>query len=151
MERLTKRELSQNGYVDCPTSVASSSDCNDSCMYKKCKWNEDALKKLKDYEDAEEQGLLLRLPYKIKDAVDALFSHNEIVSLWIKVEKEITYHQLIWNGMAWNIPEELKTCDFVKIFGTIPETITQADTINIEIILSKEAEQALARMEKENG
>jgi hypothetical protein len=35
--------------------------------------------------------------------------------------------------MAWDIPKEYKTCEFVKIFGTIPESITEADTINIEV------------------
>lgn len=104
--------------------------------------------KLAEYEDAEEQGLLLIEPCDIEDIIDKLFSHNERVSLWVNVKEEITYHQLIWSGMAWDIPEIFKSCYFVKIFGTIPEKITQADIINIEVVLTKEAEQALAKMKE---
>lgn len=112
--------------------------------------NEDVLK-YRQWKDAEEQGLLLIEPCDVEDIIDKLFSHNERVSLWVSVKEEITYHQLIWSGMAWDIPEVFKSCYFVKIFGTIPEKITQADIINIEVVLTKEAEAALARMEKENG
>ena len=122
---------------------------------------------LKTYKDAEEQGLLLRLPapldgvesfsidgkdtwfrlpITVNEAVDKLFSHNETISLWKEIKEETSYHELVWNGMAWDIPDELKNCRFVKIFGTIPESIIQADNINIEIVLSKEAEAALEKM-----
>ena len=37
----------------------------------------------------------------------------------------------------------LQSCKFVKIFGTIPESIVHADIINIEVELSEEAEAAL--------
>lgn len=109
----------------------------------------DVLNKLGEYEDLEEQGLLLKLPISIESAVDKLFSHNEIISLW-REEKEngVSCHKRIWYGMAWDIPKELKSCKFVKIFGTIPESIAHADIVNIEVVLSAEAEKALAEMEK---
>ena len=71
--------------------------------------------------------------YKLHETVDKFFSHNEIVALWKEEKDEISYHKLLWRGMAWDIPKEYKTCKFVKIFGTIPESITEADTINIEV------------------
>lgn len=104
------------------------------------------IKKLAQYEDEEEQGLLLRLPIAVYDVVDKLFSRNELISLWREVKEETTYHKRIWYGMAWDIPDELKQCQFVKIFGTIPESIVHADIINIEVVLSSEAEKALAEM-----
>lgn len=107
--------------------------------------NEDVLK-YRQWKEAEEQGLLLIEPCDVEDIIDKLFSHNERVSLWVSVKEKITYHQLIYSGMAWDIPEVFKSCYFVKIFGTIPEKITQADIINIEVVLTKEAEQAIARM-----
>ena len=110
----------------------------------------EAVEKLAAYEDAEEQGLLLKLPCKVGDVVDKLFSHNEIISLWVEVKEEIIFKRLIWNGMAWNIPENLKQCNFEKIFGTIPQQITQADVINIVITSSKEVEEALAKIQEEN-
>lgn len=106
--------------------------------------------KLAEYEDLEEQGLLLRLPVTVNDVVDKLFSHNELISLW-KVEEDGLewFHKRIWHGMAWNIPKELKQCQFVKIFGTIPESIVNADIINVEVLLSEEAEAALEKMKGE--
>lgn len=71
--------------------------------------------------------------YKLHETVDKFFSHNEVVALWKEEKGEISYHKLLWRGMAWDIPKEYKTCKFVKIFGTIPESITEADTINIEV------------------
>ncbi|MBR5508988.1 MAG: hypothetical protein IKV59_02935 [Lachnospiraceae bacterium] len=65
MERLTKRELAAVNGKEIVLCERKEEDCNDSCMYKRCKWNEQALRKLKEYEDLEEQGLLLRLPCKI--------------------------------------------------------------------------------------
>ena len=112
-------------------------------------YEEKIYNKLKYYETLEEQGLLLKLKQvSVNDVVDKLFSHNEIISLWRKVKDEVSYRKRIWYGMAWDIPEELKNCKFVKIFGTIPESIAHADIINIEVVLSEEAEKVLAEMEK---
>ena len=73
MERLTKRELADVEGKQIVLCNHKESDCNDSCMYRRCKWNEKALKKLKEYEDAEEQGLLLRLPCKVGDTIYYIF------------------------------------------------------------------------------
>ena len=153
MERLTKRELINGKYIGCNIEIGqmnSCPDCNDSCMYGTCKWQEKANQKLKEYEDLEEQGLLLKLKQaSVNYVVDKLFSHNEIISLWRETkENGLSFHKRIWYGMAWDIPEELKNCKFVKIFGTIPESIAHADIINIEVVLSEEAEKALEEMER---
>lgn len=146
MERLTRK--SQIGdmvwFVDHENSNMDLEPCEMNPHH-----NRLAIQKLAAYEDAEEQGLLLRLPCKVEDVVDKLFSHNEIISLWQEVKEETTYHKRIWYGMAWDIPEELKNCKFVKIFGTIPESIVHADIINIEVVLSEETEAALKKMKGE--
>lgn len=77
---------------------------------------------------------------RVCDLVDKIFSHNEVVALWKEEKGEISYHKLLWRGMAWDIPEEYKTCKFVKIFGTIPESITEADTVNIEIVFENDVD-----------
>ena len=96
----------------------------------------------------------VELPCKVKDLIDTIISHNEIVAIWERRKnKEGRYHALLWKGMAWDIPEEYLERTFLKIFGTVPESITEADTVNISVtpILKpvKEAEQAL--MERENN
>lgn len=83
---------------------------------------------------AELKETVLKLPAPITDVVDKLFSHNEFISLWIEEKNDITFHTKIWSGMAWDIPDEFKSYKFVRIFGTVPESIVQADTINIEVI-----------------
>ncbi len=71
MGRLTKRDKCklENGeeFVLCNHKEE---DCNDSCMkVKECRWYKKAMSRLKEYEDLEEQGLLLRLPCKVGDTV----------------------------------------------------------------------------------
>ena len=74
------------------------------------------------------------IPYEVKDIIDTIISHNEIVALWIEEETEdVRYDKQIWRGMAWDIPNSYKGCKFIKIFGTVPESIVEADTINIRI------------------
>lgn len=114
----------------------------------------EAARKLAVYEDAEEQKALkeqvnnLSFPCKLEYMIDDIFSHNEIVALWVN-EPGKHLHLRVWRGMAWDIPKALKECEFVNIFGVVPETIDKADTINICIKLSAEAEKALAEMKGE--
>lgn len=106
--------------------------------------------RLKEYEEAEEQGLILRLPCRLGDIVDRIISHNETVTLMFETEiGSFRGLQHFWHGMAWNIPKEYLELPFVKIHGVVPDKITEADTIWIEV--RKEAEQALAKMEESNG
>lgn len=109
--------------------------------------------KLVKYEDAEEQGLLLRLPCKVENLIDKVISHNEVVALWFEVVAgDKAYDELIWKGMAWGIPEAYKQCEVVKIFGSIQESIYETDIINIRIKLTKEeAEAKLKEMECGNN
>lgn len=76
MERLTKRELVEpkigKKIVGCNYK---DEDCNDSCLvHVSCRWNDKALEKLKEYEDLEEKGMLIRLPVAIGDTVYAITS-----------------------------------------------------------------------------
>lgn len=57
MERLTRRDLADVNGKQIVLCDSKEEDCNDSCLYRRCKWNEKALRKLKEYEDAEEQGV----------------------------------------------------------------------------------------------
>lgn len=145
MKRLTKRNIHGVPYYP---------ECFDKCAGKGpsikchcCYFEHEIIIKLAEYEDLEEQGRLFKLPISVENVIDKLFSHNEIVALWCKVEKDVTYHKLVWRGMAWDIPKKFKSCGFVKFFGTIHQNISQADTINIEVLLTEEAEKAL-EMEK---
>lgn len=69
MERLTERtelgaSIDKNG--DCPTcSICWNCDIPP----RKCQYISDALEKLADYEDLEEQGRLIKLPCKVGDTV----------------------------------------------------------------------------------
>ena len=96
----------------------------------------------------KEHNRFVELPCKVKDLKDTIISHNEVVGIWERRKnKEGRYHALLWKGMAWDIPEEYLDRTFLKIFGTVPESIAEADTVNISVtpILKsvEEAEQAL--------
>lgn len=66
---------------------------------------------------------------KIIQLVDTVISHNEIIAIWCVETKQTS--KLLWRGQAWKMPDEYKGLRFVRIFGAIPEKITEADTINI--------------------
>ena len=85
MERLTKKALIElkNG-EEIVACNYKDEDCNDYCMYGYCKWNDKALKKLKELEDLEEQGLLIRLPvaegstvYKLGYVYECEFDYDD--------------------------------------------------------------------------
>lgn len=74
MERLTYRTelgISIDKNEDCPT-CSICWDCDISP--RKCNYISDALEKLADYEDLEEQGRLVKLPCKVGDIVYCIFN-----------------------------------------------------------------------------
>jgi hypothetical protein len=64
MKRLTR--VDEDGTVLCIGCVEEE-ECNEDCL--SCQHDIDAIEKLAEYEDAEEQGLLLRLPCKVGDKI----------------------------------------------------------------------------------
>ena len=109
----------------------------DECEYSYSKQNQESYKckicEFKQYLDAERQGLLLRLPCKVGDTVYCLMSAKtkivETSILWIEKHSNCLVFALA-GGFGDVVSENLgKTWFFTK----------------------EEAEQALARMEKENG
>lgn len=72
----------------------------------------------------------------VKDLIDNIISHNEVVSVWKPLSKQSS--EEIWHGMAHAIPSHVANLTFKRIFGTIPEHITQADTINILVQVDTE-------------
>lgn len=82
-------------------------------------------------------------PCKVGDLPDRMFSHNSIIAIWIDIPND-HYSQRLWRGMAWDIPKQYSEMKFKKIFGTIAENISESDTINILVDLTREeAERAL--------
>ena len=93
----------------------------------------------KRLKELSEQPKVDWIPCKVKDIIDTIISHNEIVALWYEEPTEdVKYDKQVWRGMAWDIPNVYKECKFIKIFGTVPESIVEADTINIRIELNED-------------
>ena len=68
---------------------------------------------------------------KLKNAVGKLYCHNEIVALWFETDQG--FKTLMWRGEVWRIPEKFEKLRIARFFGTIPQSILEADTINILI------------------
>ena len=139
MERLTRRDLADVNGRQIVLCDSKEEDCNDSCLYRRCKWNEKALRKLKEYEDAEEQGLLLRLPFSLGQAI-----------YWIATKCDI--------GLEEDDACDKYECDECPYNETLAVAKGTVKTYHIirflegtlerQYFLTKEeAEQALARME----
>lgn len=89
-------------------------------------------------------------PCKVADLPDRIFSHNSIIAIWVEIPEEHC-SQRLWRGMAWDIPEKYREMQFKRIFGNIPESIYEADTINVLVELTREeAEKALVERNKGN-
>lgn len=80
---------------------------------------------------------VMALPCKVGNIIDTIISHNTEVALWIDTNRY--YSDLIWEGMAWDIPEEYKKMSFKRIIGVIPDADDRADAINI-LVERSEAE-----------
>ena len=72
------------------------------------------------------------MPCKVADLIDVIFSHNERVGIWVEYRNgDESGCALLWKGMAHELPRQHLNSRFVRIFGMIPETIMDADIINI--------------------
>ena len=95
------------------------------------------VKELKQYRDAEEQGLLLRLPCKVGDVVYQItrdFISEFKIKTFVCDGKSFFFHWQCIKGI------------YVNVIGF------HSSRIGKDVFLTKEeAEQALARMEGENG
>ena len=83
MERLTRKDKCKLSHgEEIIICNHDKQDCNDSCMrIKPCKWYKKVQEKLQEYENAEEQGLLLRLPCKVETkvyAINIIIDYGEI-------------------------------------------------------------------------
>lgn len=71
---------------------------------------------------------------KLGEYIDTIISHNESIALWINVKDEgPSYKRMVWSGMAHELPDYLLDVKVARIFGTIPESILEADRLNILI------------------
>lgn len=104
-------------------------------------------KNLKAYEDAEEQGLILRSPCKVGDTIFVIPSkvNYKLNIVNGSPERNKVYEQVVHSIQIYNNGSFLLTtceglCNATSTF--FKETW---------FLVKEEAEQALARMEKENG
>ena len=132
MDRLTRKDKCKLSHgEEIVICKHDKQDCNDSCMkIQPCKWYKKVQDKLWEYENAEEQGLLLRLPCKIGTKV-----YN--ITWWDDVQKKVvvkgkTYYRTIHKHKVSK-----------STFG-----YTDIDDFGKTVFLTKsEAEQKLKEME----
>lgn len=60
-----------------------------------------------------------------------IVSHNETICIWAPVDSHSD--MTLWHGPFWQCPQKYLDIELDKIFGCIPESIVEADTINIRI------------------
>ena len=125
MKRLTSSDIDYcERYCDMDKNRCS---IYSSCIMRK------SFQKLKEYEDLEEQGLLLRLPCKVGDTVYSIANDGKIYS--VKATREVR----IVDGVLHIICEICKYSDLVSY-----------DDIGKTVFLTKsEAEQKLKEMESD--
>lgn len=77
----------------------------------------------------------LSWPMKLGDAIDVMFSHNSVISLWFQHPNDQNgcYICFYENQMGWSIPDHYKDMLITQVLGLIPENNFNADTINLLI------------------
>lgn len=71
-----------------------------------------------------------RKPLEIREMVDWIFSHNQLVTIW--QDCDIRHNVKVWEGEAWRIPSRLAMCRGM-IIGILREEAECMDYINIKI------------------
>ena len=146
MERLTKRDFSRITYNE-RRSIMCSSYC-DNCSQGagNCKTVKNMIKKLATYEDLEEQGLLVRLPCKLKDKLYHFYGidlednfvdviSDEIIMEVVATEFVIDSYEIAIKCITdWNSPYEyLPAAEFGKtVFLTREEAVKKLEVMKNE-------------------
>lgn len=155
MERLTEKVSGCNQIIKCGNDL-----CKETCEEWSCDFCpiSEAIDKLADYEDAEEQGLLLRLPCKevyssSGDTVYYIFDYEivECINCGVSMDCE----GKLWIALAcdehifpYRNPDPEHDLDPTD--WCMNTTSVSVDEWNKSVFLTKEeAEQALKRMESE--
>ena len=96
MERLTERIISYSDIIE--IKKVGNKRCKAICDEVDCKVCpvNDAFKKLAEYEDLEEQGLLLRLPCKVGDSIYRCGDPIKKVYEWDIEHIEIFYDEIVF-------------------------------------------------------
>jgi hypothetical protein len=141
MMRLTKRnkDTSYESNVGC--SHFGSKECHEvvgNCA-DGCKWEEEIWRKLAEYEDLEEQGLLIRVPCKVGQTV-------YVIAQAFNMETNTSRYKVFTRRIDQIRGNKLNPVYFV----TDGSDSFAPSSIGRRVFLTKaEAEQALAEMEKE--
>lgn len=74
----------------------------------------------------------------VKELMGSLVDTNEVVALWGQFSNNDFYDNIyttarMWKGMGHQIPDNFMSWNVVGIKGFIPESLIEADTINIVI------------------
>lgn len=127
MERLTKRSNATSHENGVCCTHFNSRECREVCgeCAHGCKWEEEAWSKLAEYEDLEEQGLLLRLPCKVGDKV-YLNNYGVVVGDTLEAIETNEKGFLLWGRES-------------LLLGYFGETV---------FLTKEEAEAALAKMKE---
>lgn len=76
------------------------------------------------------------MKFKVKDLIDTLISHNEMISLWYENPEDNNQYYLQHKSEGHMIPKNLLNQEVIKIFSCVPGS----DSINILIKINQEEE-----------
>ena len=132
MERLTERDGNIVYYPHCNNA----GKCGGHCSI--CDFEVEIKNKLAEYEDAEEQGLLLKLPCKVGSSIWYIDDINEPPMECVVTDIEIKGHYILYLAQPTRPTRYFETVGFCE------------DKLGVDWWLTKEeAEQALAKVKGE--
>lgn len=144
MERLTTNYRNCNQIVECDNDMCHET-CNKFRDCTKCPINK-AINKLADYEDAEEQGLLLRMPCKVGDSIYDI-DFNRVDTYTITGFSYGTAEDYIDNPLV----EDEVICYYRNFNGSITGSFPIRAIGDSVFLTEAEAEAALQAMQESEG
>lgn len=100
-----------------------------------CKYNcVDRNKCLEEQADYLLENDVIVPPFSIGQLIDVVFSHNSRVCITVEDENDRNYSKSIFQGMGWEIPDTIQELKCKRIYGCIPENITDSDVLYIEAL-----------------
>lgn len=144
MVRLTYRDKKGEAHLHCYQMCADAhEDCNTAYEVDRCQ-RYVAFRKLADYEDAEEQGLLLRLPCKVGDKLYYIDSYYNVV---VPVRLNEVIIQFV--GIN-NYTYQYNCCSFDECGDTYEEYEFNNNDFGKTVFLTREEAEAKLKERGEN-
>lgn len=89
----------------------------------------------------------ITLPMTVKEFIDNMISHNEIIALWFK---DGDGHKRFYCGEAWATPEKYLDLPMLRVFGVVVDNVLESDAINLVVEITEDIKSLIGVIHKKH-